>query len=128
MPDDFPTPKRLRGSGGGGHFRWRKQEKAVAKSTGGRVTPGSGNQTVKGDVRVKGAARIECKSTQAASFSVTRKMVEKITTASLTSGDTLPVIQVDFVDAQGNELDSVCVVPRYALEMLLGTIQNERTP
>ena len=125
MSDDLTIPKRFRTGSTGGHRRWRKQERDLAKQIGGHTTPGSGNQSVKGDVRLRSVARIECKATSAKSFSITQAMVDKITTAALQSGDRVPMIQVDFVDAHGDPVNSVCVMPRYALEMVAGEIIDE---
>jgi hypothetical protein len=100
------------------HRRSRKQESSLAKSLGGRVTAGSGNKDVKGDVRVKGVARIEAKTTKNASFSVTREMINKIETAAANSGE-VPALVVEFHDGFQKSLQSVAIVPMWALESLI---------
>lgn len=95
------------------------QEKAWAKLLGGRVTPGSGNQNTKGDVRVKGVMRLEMKCTEKKSFSITREMAEKIEQAGL-ANDEIPAMEIEFLSPTGKVLNRVAVVPVYVLEMLIG--------
>lgn len=99
--------------------RSSKQERQLAIKVGGRVTAGSGNQIEKGDVRVKGVLRIEAKTTQNKSFSVTIDMIEKIESAAATGGE-MPVIAIDFISLQGKVIKSVCVCPSYVLDVLKG--------
>lgn len=75
-------------------------EKKLAKKTKGYTTTGSGNKKEKGDVRVRGIARMEHKATQAASFRVTKEMLDKIELAGR-GCDELPVLVVDFLDERG---------------------------
>lgn len=110
-------PKRL--SNGAAYGRARKQEKTLAKRLGGRTTPASGSKDEKGDVRVAGVVRVECKNTQAKSFSITQDMLDKIEAAALGAGE-VPAIQVDFISGQGKLQRSVVVMPTYALDHLLG--------
>lgn len=117
----IPTPKRFSTGTTGGHLRWKKQEKEAAKSIGGATTPGSGSGSIHGDVRKKRAFRVECKATNKASFSLTRAMVDKLQKAALQSSE-LPMILVDFVDDRGKVEHSLCVLPRYAYEMIAGEI------
>ncbi len=100
------------------HRRSRKQENSLAKTLGGRVTAGSGNKDIKGDVRVKGVVRLEAKTTKNNSFSVTRDIINKIETAAVNAGE-MPVIVVEFHDGFGKSLQSVAIVPMYALESLI---------
>lgn len=75
--------------------RSAKQEKTAAKRTGGRVTPGSGNQPgIKGDVRVEGSARIECKCTTAKSYSL--KLVDLMKIEEAADRDENPVLEIEF--------------------------------
>ena len=99
------------------HRRSRDQERELAAKLGGRVTPASGAGQVKGDVRVRGLMRIECKTTCKASFSVTRDMVRKIEAAAL-SGSEVPAIVVEFND-DGRKVMEVAVVPLYVLQGLV---------
>lgn len=99
------------------HDRARKQERELAKRVGGRVTPGSGAFSLKGDVRVKSLMRIEAKTTKNKSFSVTLEMIEKIEEAALSHGE-VPVIVVEFNDGNGKKLKEVAVIPAYVLDQL----------
>lgn len=99
------------------HARAPEQEKQVAAKLGGRLTPGSGSKSIKGDVRVKGIARIECKTTSRKSFSVTVDMFQKLEQASMGSGE-VPALVVEFNDGKGRALMSLAVVPMYVLEEL----------
>lgn len=98
------------------HLRSKKQEKELAKRTRGRLTPGSGNGFQKGDVRVKGIARIEAKTTKHSSFSVTLDMVRKIEDAA-TACNELPIIVVEFTK-NGRKIAEVAVTPTYVLDQL----------
>lgn len=101
------------------HRRSKKQEKEIAKKIGGNRTPASGAGTVKGDVRLKGIARIEAKTTKNKSFSVTLEMVSKIEEAALSTGE-MPVIVVEFTDGFGKKLGELAVCPTYVLDTLQG--------
>jgi hypothetical protein len=114
----MPRPKRLVTSTGYKHAP--RQEQALAKRVGGAVTPGSGNQEVKGDVRVKSVVRLECKCTEAKSFTVTRAMVDAITEAAETSGE-LPVIQVEFLPIKGHPGGRLVICPDYVVDAILNT-------
>lgn len=75
--------------------RSRQQEKRAAKRTGGKLTPGSGNQPgAKGDVRVMGSVRIECKCTTAESFRLKLEDLMKIERAG-ESGEN-PILEIEF--------------------------------
>lgn len=100
------------------HKRAPKMEKEKAKRLGGALVPGSGVGQTKGDVRLKGIARIECKTTMKKSFPVTVALVEKIENAVVGLGE-LPAIIVEFNDGFGKPLKTVAVVPMYVLEELL---------
>jgi len=110
-------PKRLKGMHSVSHARSRNQERALAKAANGRITRGSGNGFEKGDVRVKGVCRIEAKTTQHKSFSVTREMIDKIEQAAISAGE-LPVIVVEFIDAKGKPEASAVVMPAWALDLI----------
>lgn len=97
------------------HVRSKRQEKELAKRTKGRVTPGSGNGSVKGDVRVKGLMRIEAKTTKHRSFSVSLDMVEKLENAALPDGE-LPVLVIEFNNGKGKKIKELLVVPSYVLD------------
>lgn len=101
-------------SNGPSHKRAKKQEKELAKKLGGRCVPGSGNGDMKGDVRVKGFLRIECKTTGKRSFAVTMDMIDKIEMAAVSAGE-IPALIVEFNDGRGHMLREVAIVPTYAL-------------
>lgn len=105
------------------HRRAPKMEKQLARRTGGKLVPGSGSGYQKGDVRVKGVARIEAKTTKNKSFSVTRKMIGKIEEAALPNGE-LPVMVVEFIDEVGNPEMEVVVTPSYVIDELIGRLSN----
>lgn len=96
-----------------------QQEEEIAKRLGGRTTLASGALDQKGDVEVKNVVRLEAKTTQKKSFSVTREMVRKIEEAAL-GANALPVVEIEFLDDDGEPVSSVCVVPKYVLEMICG--------
>lgn len=94
-------------------------EKKLAKRTGGYRTSGSGNKNEKGDVRVRGVARIEHKATQHASFRVTKEMLNKIELAAR-GCDELPIMVIDFLNARGDsDGNEVAVLPLKDLMDLL---------
>ncbi len=103
------------------HQRAKAQETETAKRLGGKQVKGSGSGYQKGDVRVRGIARIECKTTKHKSFSVTLADVEKIEAATFGACE-LPVIEV--------ELDNQCkrakvvVLPAWALDVLLDALKS----
>lgn len=99
------------------YHRAPKQEKELAKRVKGHRVPQSGAGIRKGDVSKRGIVRIEAKTTQAKSFSVTREMVEKITLAAL-GMDEIPVIVIEFLDAHGNKENEVAIVPANFLDDL----------
>lgn len=76
------------------HKRAARQERDLAKQLGGRVTPGSGNLRIKGDVRVTGFTRVECKTTKRRSFSVNMDMLDKIESAAV-SAQEIPFMEVE---------------------------------
>jgi hypothetical protein len=115
MPLKLPKSKQ----NGVAYSRAPKQERSRAKELGGKRVIGSGSLDEKGDIRLKGIARLELKNTTKKSFSITQKMVEKIESAAISSGE-IPAIEVEFIDENGKLLNRVAVMPSYALDMLLG--------
>lgn len=108
-------PKRCRKSQA--YIRAPKQEREVAKRIGGKVTPGSGSGEEKADVRVRGVHRIECKATARQSFSVTRDMLDKLTTAAHTAGE-MPLLVVEFLPTDDHAGGTVVVCPEYLLDTI----------
>ena len=94
-----------------------EQEKEIAQRVGGKKTPASGALNEKGDVRVKDVVRLEAKTTQKKSFSVTREMVDKIENAAIANNE-LPVMEVEFIDEDGKPVSSVCITPTYVVDMI----------
>jgi len=74
-----------------------KQERRVADLVGGKNTPASGAKEIKGDIRLKGLLRIECKATEKPEYVLTHKVIDKIKEQALTCAE-LPCVQVDFLD------------------------------
>lgn len=95
------------------HFRSKKQEREIAT----RLVPRSGAGETKGDVRVKGVLRIECKTTKNKSFPVTLEMIQKIEEAAVSTGE-MPAIVVEF-NRDGKKIAEVAVVPVYVLNELI---------
>lgn len=99
------------------HFHSREQERSHLNRNGAKLVPRSGAGDIKGDVRVKGKLRLECKTTNKDSFRVTREMIQKIEDAALGSAE-LPVIEVEFVDQWGKPQSKVCVVPAWVIDLI----------
>jgi len=98
--------------------RSKKQEKELALRGNGKLVPGSGSGSDKGDIKgYNGVLRIEAKTTQNKSFSVTRDMVKKIEEAALPNGE-LPALIIEFNDGMGNPELEVAVVPTYVLDSI----------
>jgi len=106
-------PKRLKQSKA--YHESPKQEAALAEEIGGKRIPGSGSRALKGDVRLAGIVRIEAKTTEAKSFTVTRKMLDKISAAAETAGE-MPVLVVDFMPAGGHRGGRFVVCPAYVIK------------
>lgn len=99
------------------HRRSKHQERELAKRGNGKLTPGSGNGALKGDIqKYNGVWRIEAKTTKNKSFSVTKEMISKIETAAL-SHDEIPAIVIEFLDESGRPEMEVAVVPSYLLDI-----------
>mgnify|MGYP006275095065 CR=1 FL=1 len=94
-----------------GYHASKPLEKKMAKRVKGYRTSGSGNKFENGDVRKRGIARIEHKATQAKSFRVTVKDLEKLELAAR-GCDEVPIFVVDFLDARGKSTGrEMAVVP-----------------
>lgn len=72
-----------------------KHEKIVAQRFGGRVTRGSGNSVEKGDVRVHGKFRVECKTTKANSYRLEQEVLLKIISEAHAAGE-MGILNVQF--------------------------------
>lgn len=115
--DSFINRDKRRGTPS--HRRAPKQERELAKRSGGRLVPGSGSGAQKADVKkaFNGVFRLEAKTTKNKSFSVTREMVRKVEEAAI-SNQELPAIVVEFIDDQGKPEMEVAVVPTYVLQQI----------
>ena len=78
------------------HARSRAQEIEMAKRVGGKTIHRSGAGLVKGDVRLKGIARIENKTTKYASYGVSVETINKLDDA-VAGTDELPILQVELL-------------------------------
>lgn len=115
LKKDRPSPS---------HVRAKKQEKEAANRLKGYCTPASGAGVVKGDARVKGLARVECKTTKHRSFSITLPMIYKIEQAAL-EGSEVPVMVIEF-NEKGKKVMDVAVLPMWALESLIADASRNR--
>lgn len=113
------VPKRLQGVKKKAHARSPKQEKNLAEKLGGRTVKGSGSGFAKGDVRLKGTVLIEAKCTEKKSFSVTRQMLDKLEDAATGAGEA-PVMVIEFLEPGNMPPRELVLMPRYALDLLLG--------
>lgn len=97
-----------------------KQERELASLLGGRTIKGSGSGAEKGDVRIKGFARVEAKCTRQKSFSVSLQIIDKLEDAasSCASGE-IPVLHVEFLDAAGKRVKGLYVLLEQDAEELL---------
>jgi hypothetical protein len=112
-------PKRLREAQSPSHARAKVQEKKLAERVGGRVTKGSGNGLVKGDVRLKGIVRLEAKVTKNSSFSVTTEIVKKLEDAVVGAGE-IPILQVELELGR----HKLIVMPDWALDLVLEALSG----
>lgn len=96
-------------------------EKDLAKRVKGYRTAGSGNKNEKGDVRLRGVARIEHKATQNESFRVTKEMLQKIELAARGCDET-PILIVDFLDERGQSVGNeiACIPFKDLLDLING--------
>lgn len=116
-------PKRLMNNNlSPSHIRARQQEKSTAKRIGGVTTKGSGNGVEKGDVRVRGVARVENKTTKHNSFSITTEHLDKLDRAVLGTNE-IPMMQIEL--ASGSR--SFVVIPDIYLEDIIEAIRNANT-
>jgi len=103
---------------GPAYKRSKVQEKESAKRIGGRQISGSGKGWKKGDTEIPNLARLECKSTAADSFRVTKGMFDTLEIAGRLAGQ-LPIMDIEFIDAKQVVLDAYCVIKRKDLYDLL---------
>lgn len=131
MPDEPFNPglKRLvrKNNHEPAYIRAPKQEKeTVARIHGARRTAASGSRYHKGDAKIPGIARIECKATRNASFSITRKMFE-ILEDTARGYDEFPAILVEFLNKAGKLDYEVAVVKTSDLIDLINRLKHAET-
>lgn len=113
-------PKRLTIGGSKSHARARSQEKEIAKRVGGRTTKQSGAGPEKGDARLGGVMRIECKTTKHSSFRVTTDMINRIEDAACSAGE-IPVLCVELEGGKRK----VTIIPDWALADLVHAAKKQ---
>lgn len=110
------------------------QEQRVANILKGYATPASGAGSQKGDVRIKGLFRVECKATTRGEYLATLAVLDKIKQEALSFGE-VPVLQIDFLDEHTYtsfyliELAFIppSIVDRYALSAEFKTNKSTKT-
>lgn len=126
MSGHLRLPKRLQGLDNT-HDRSKVQEAGLAKKLGGRTTIGSGNKDEKGDVRLKGLIRVECKNTQEQGFRVTAEMLAKLSATAVGAGE-LPVMQIDLGVKDGVAMQSFYVLPMSFESVLMSMAEQYLNP
>lgn len=97
-----------------------KHERSLADKLGAKLTPGSGNQAIKGDLRIRGVARIEAKCTRRKSFSVSRDVWSKIQDAAGSGAEhEIPVLHVEFLDSSGDRECGLYILREEDVETLI---------
>lgn len=117
-------PRRERKFTSAAHRHSGKQESGLAKTIRGKVVPRSGAGMTKGDVRINGLCRIECKCTTKPSFSINQALLDKIGHAAMSAGE-IPALVVRFIDDKENTLNEVAVLRVADLETLLSLANHE---
>jgi hypothetical protein len=92
------------------HDYARQQEIDAANEYGGYTTSKSGAGNIKGDVRIKGKYRIECKCTKNKSYSLNYEYLEKFIEQAISLGED-PILQVHFIDELGIKKRGFIVIP-----------------
>jgi hypothetical protein len=95
----------------------QRQEKYAARDLDGRVQPGSGScDFAKGDVRVQGKLRLECKTTSKATFRLTLETLRKIRTEAQCQAEEW-ALQIEFQGQVGRSKKMAIVDRAWFLEM-----------
>lgn len=111
---DIPLPKRLGGGTRNANAqKGRAHEAKSLKVLGGRAVRGSGSGREKGDVRRVGVFRLENKTTQRRSFSVTRDLIEKVEASVPAGSSEIPFMEIR-VDDQSVDPKTALVFPHWA--------------
>jgi hypothetical protein len=110
-------PKRMQGQTVS-HARSKVQEKETAKRIGGNTVHRSGAGLIKGDVRVKGIARVENKTTIHKSYSVTMETLDKLEAAVAGSCE-IPIMQIEI----NGGTHKFCLIPDIYLEDIIEALR-----
>lgn len=103
--------------------RSQRQEVALANDLAGLVQPGSGSLPhAKGDVRVRGKYRAECKFTRAKSYTLKIETLNKI--RSECASDETPVLDLAFLDTNGRTTEHWVAIP-YSVWLELQNKRND---
>ena len=78
---------------------------------------------MKGDVRLRGVVRVECKTTANKSFSVTKEIVDKLEAACFGAGE-IPLIQVEICSGAHR----LIVMPDWALDLIMEAMRSRNEP
>lgn len=92
------------------HDYAKQQEIDAAHLYGGFTTPRSGAGNIKGDVRVKGKYRIECKCTSNKSYALNYEYLENFIEQATSLGED-PIMQVHFITEMGIKKRGYLVIP-----------------
>lgn len=111
--------------GSAAHATSAAQERKIGSRLGGKVVPRSGAGVKKGDIQVKGIARLEVKGTTHNSFSVTKGLLAKTDMAALSAAE-FPIIVVQFMDKQGRVEDEQAIMRLSDLEDMVAQLQALR--
>jgi len=100
------------------HANASKQESKQVKVLGGEAVRGSGCGFDKADTKIKDVLRLECKSTINKSFSVTKKILDKVNNACM--GTEIPAVHVELVNKDSGDVTDACyIIPVWAMEILI---------
>lgn len=134
MGPTIRTPKRLGGSTTNANQRkGRAHEAASVKALGGalkerkasvRAVRGSGAGREKGDVRGVGVFRLECKTTQNKSYSLTRAMIDKVEASVPAGSSEIPFMEIR-VDDQSADPKTCYVFPAWAGPMIVEALAGK---
>lgn len=111
-------PKRLQGQTSS-HARSKQQEKETANRLGGKVIHRSGAGFEKGDVVLRGVARIENKTTEKRSFSISVNHISKIEESISGTGE-IPFMQIELMGGASKFI----VMPDRYLEDIVYALQQ----
>lgn len=109
-------PKAKKGKQSKSHEYAVYQEKNLANKLGGNETKRSGAGDIKGDVRIRGKYRVECKCTKHKSYGISLDLIEKIQEEALSTGE-IPLFQIDFIDDRGKKIQGIYIIPEGFIDL-----------